>query len=49
MDREKNVASRPGDAGRPQELGAAAPGRDGKMSRLRKTTTVLRLLRRRGP
>jgi transposase len=30
---------------RPQESGAAAPGRGGRMSRQRKTTAVLRLLR----
>src|SRR5204862_567232 len=34
-----------GAAERPQEAGAAAPGRGGRMSRQRKTTAVLRLLR----
>ena len=36
---------RPGDAERPHESGAAAPGRGGRMSRQRKTALVLRLLR----
>lgn len=36
---------RPGAAERPQESGAAAPGRGGRMSRQRKTAAVLRLLR----
>ena len=36
---------RPGAAERPQESGAAAPGRGGRMSRRRKTAAVLRLLR----
>ena len=36
---------RPGAAERPQEPGAAAPGRGGRMSRRRKTAAVLRLLR----
>ena len=36
---------RPGVAERPQEPGAAAPGRGGRMSRQRKTAAVLRLLR----
>ena len=37
---------RPGAAERPQQAsGAAAPGRGGRMSRQRKTTAVLRLLR----
>jgi transposase len=35
----------PGAAERPQESGAAAPGRGGRMSRQRKTAAVLRLLR----
>ena len=39
------VGARPGDAERPQESGAAAPGRGGRMSRQRKTAAVLRLLR----
>src|SRR5438477_9313921 len=34
-----------GAAERPQESGAAAPGRGGRMSRQRKTAAVLRLLR----
>ena len=38
-------AERPGAAERPQEPGAAAPGRGGRMSRQRKTAAVLRLLR----
>ena len=42
---EQNVETRPGDAERPRESGAAAPGRGGRMSRQRKTTAVLRLLR----
>lgn len=36
---------RPGAAERPQESGAAAPGRGGRMSRQRKMAAVLRLLR----
>jgi transposase len=36
---------RPGAAERPQEPGAAAPGRGGRMSRQRKTAAVLGLLR----
>jgi transposase len=36
---------RPGVAERPQEPGAAAPGRGGRMSRQRKMAAVLRLLR----
>src|SRR5712692_10718266 len=39
------VGARPGAAERPQESGAAALGRGGRMSRQRKTTAVLRLLR----
>src|SRR5258708_20638098 len=42
---EQNVETRPGDAVRPHESGAAAPGRGGRMSRQRKTGAVLRLLR----
>jgi transposase len=38
-------AERAGAAERPQESGAAAPGRGGRMSRQRKTAAVLRLLR----
>jgi transposase len=45
MDKSKNVATRPGDAERPQESGAAAPGRGGRMLRQRKMAAVLRLLR----
>src|SRR6201985_3962895 len=44
MDKQQNIA-RPGDAERPQESGAAALGRGGRMSRQRKTAAVLRLLR----
>jgi len=36
---------RTGGAERPPESGGAAPGRGGRMSRLRKTAAVLRLLR----
>ena len=45
MDEQKTVGARSGDAKRPQESGAAAPGRGGRMSRQRKTAAVLRLLR----
>src|SRR3954471_16869768 len=45
MDESTNGETRPGDAERPQESGAASPGRGGRMSRQRKTTAVLRLLR----
>ena len=45
MDKSIKVGARPGDAERPQESGAAAPGRGGRMSRQRKMTAVLRLLR----
>ena len=46
MDNQENViGARPGDAERPQESGAAALGRGGRMSRQRKTAVVLRLLR----
>jgi transposase len=41
---ERSV-ERPGAAERPQESGAAAPGRGGRMSRRRKRDAVLRLLR----
>ncbi len=36
---------RSGTAERPQEVGAAAPGRGGRISRQRKRDAVLRLLR----
>ena len=45
MDQGRNVGARPGDAERPQESGAAAPGRGGRMSRQRKTAAALRRLR----
>jgi transposase len=45
MDKGTNIGTRPGEAERPQESGAAAPGRGGRMSRQRKTVAVLRLLR----
>lgn len=45
MDKGTNVGTRPGDAERPPESGAASPGRGGRMSRQRKTAAVLRLLR----
>lgn len=45
MDKGTNIGARPGEAERPQECGAAAPGRGGRMSRQRKTAAVLRLLR----
>ena len=45
MDESRNGEARPGDAERPQESGAAVPGRGGRMSRQRKTAAVLRLLR----
>src|SRR5919112_1676224 len=46
MDEQTNgVGARPGAAERPQESGAAALGRGGRMSRQRKTAAVLRLLR----
>ena len=44
MDKSTKVGARPGDGERPQESGAAAPGRGGRMSRQRKVTAVLRLL-----
>ena len=40
-----NGEARAGEAQRPQESGAASPGRGGRMSRQRKTAAVLRLLR----
>jgi transposase len=45
MDQDTNVEARPGGAERPQESGAAAPGRGGRMSRPRKAAAVLRRLR----
>jgi hypothetical protein len=48
MDKEQAVDERRGVAERPQESGAAAPGRGGRMSRQRKTAAVLRLLRGEG-
>jgi transposase len=44
-DRANDVGARPSAAERPQESGAAALGRGGRMSRQRKTAAVLRLLR----
>ena len=41
----ERARERPGVAERPQESGAAAPGRGGWMSRQRKRDAVLRLLR----
>jgi transposase len=41
----ERTTERAGGAERPQESGAAAPGRGGRMSRQRKTAAVLRLLR----
>ena len=46
MDNQEHVVgARPSAAERPQESGAAALGRGGRMSRQRKTAAVLRLLR----
>ena len=45
MDVKQTGGERSGAAERPQESGAAAPGRGGRMSRQRKTAAVLRLLR----
>ena len=45
MDKQQTAEPRPGAAERPQEPGAAALGRGGRMSRLRKTAAVLRRLR----
>ena len=46
MDSQANgVGARPGGAERPQESGAAALGRGGRISRQRKTAAVVRLLR----
>jgi transposase len=44
-NQENVVGARPSAAARPQESGAAALGRGGRMSRQRKTAAVLRLLR----
>src|ERR1043165_2663363 len=44
-DQANDVGARPSAAERPQESGAAALGRGGRMSRQRKTAAVLRLLR----
>src|SRR5690349_2681173 len=41
----EGTTERPGAAERPQESGAAAPGRGGRMSRPRERDAVLRLLR----
>jgi transposase-like protein len=45
MDEKQTNGERASAAERPQESGAAALGRGGRMSRQRKTATVLRLLR----
>src|SRR5829696_137500 len=45
MGETRNGGSRPSAAERPQESGAAALGRGGRMSRQRKMAAVLRLLR----
>ena len=45
MNNSTNGEARPGEAERPHESGAASPGRGGRMSRQRKTSAVLRLLR----
>ena len=45
MDDHEAGSERLGAAERPQESGAAAPGRGGRMSRQRKTLAVRRLLR----
>ena len=44
-DQANDVGARPSAAERPQEFGAAALGRGGRMSRQRKSAAVLRLLR----
>src|SRR3712207_3588434 len=44
-DQANGVGARPGAAERPQESGAVAPGRGGRMSRQRKSAAVLRRLR----
>jgi transposase len=45
MDDHEAGRARSGAAERPRETGAAAPGRDGRMSRQRKAIAVTRLLR----
>src|SRR6059058_5518354 len=45
MDQQREQTERPSAAERPQESGAVAPGRGGRMSRQRKRDAVLRLLR----
>ena len=45
MDQQQTAEQRPGDVERAHASGAVAPGRGGRMSRQRKTTAVLRLLR----
>ena len=45
MDGDQALRERPSAAERPQESGAAALGRGGRMSRQRKRDAVLRLLR----
>jgi transposase len=45
MSERRDTKERAGAAERPQESGAAAPARGGRMSRQRKTAAVLRLLR----
>ena len=45
MDDREAGGERPGAAERAPKSGAAAPGRGGRMSRQRKTASVLRLLR----
>src|SRR6059058_5763260 len=45
MDQQREQTERPSAAERPQESGAAALGRGGRMSRQRKRDAVLRLLR----
>ena len=44
-DQANGIGARPSTAERPQESGAAALGRGGRMSRQRKTAAVLQLLR----
>ena len=41
MDKDTTIGRRPGGAERPQGAGAAAPGRGGRMSRQRKSASVL--------
>src|SRR3954447_5227081 len=45
MDHEQGRTERPSAAERPQESGAAALGRGGRMSRQRRRDVILRLLR----